>query len=777
MARYSAEFNQMRTGAHFHVMISTGGDSSSIPSEVLLGASPFQVSYVGDDMYKPARYSKATMEVRTSDYLMSLYAAGAQDVKVVMRENNASGAVVWTGYATPNIYDMGFAYERNTIQLELVDALSTLQYYPYERSVGSVVSFLDIINKCLIKANAYSYFYFSTNTQKASSGTAELLSKIYIAESNFFDEKNDSSETDADVAWTYKEVLEEICKYMGVTAIAVGDSVYFVDADAVGAAVHTYYKYAVGAPSGTQATAGSLRTIIASDFSRANSSISLSQIYNKVRVKDSLYDFDHVIPEVFQEGLVSNITATDQSGSFERLIYPSDPSHSWTLTVMGTTQEGRQLKVLAEDRAGTKYKNYARYLANSRYKLYQYMSGNNGLEEVTNYEANYTDSVSKIGAYLIRISTNGVSEYSQEPANISFNDFICIRWNTYDPVTGQGRADITSDDRYPMIETDDDSQMDAFFGGDNAYIILQGKVRCLAELCGFRPNNVRVQDKSHNNFGDRMWLPAMLKIGSYYWNGSQWTTISSKFKLYFSESDHLDTGDPHDTDGGLDADKFYNQDFSFRNTVTYEDGLGEEGYAIPLAGLPLTLARPQFTIYNPHHMVKDNYLDSVWISGLKMLAAIANPDNEDKNSDTEYVNVINNGSVSAKSAVTLKICTWDNKKPNYSAPAFYDGSSFTYVDKLYNRACQAGENTWQSSDSSGSYGTNGLRQEEHLIYRQVNQYSSPAIILKLPLRGDISPLDRYAYGASIVSGKTFVLTAFSIDYKMNTSMCTFEEKK
>ena len=776
MARYKAEFNQLRTEAHFYIMVTVGNDSSSTPAELTLGGTPFVVSIVGDEMYKPVRYSKATMEVRTSDYLMNLYAAGAHDVKVVMRKNNSSGAVVWAGYATPNIYDMGFAYQRNTLQLELVDGLSTLQYYPYERSEGTVISFFEIINKCLQKAGVYSKFYFSSNTQKNPTGTSELLSTVYISESNFFDKKDDANETDADVAWTYKEVLEEICKYMGVTAVAVGDAVYFIDADAVGGADHYYYSYTVGGSPGNRVQKGTLHSIVATDFSGANSSISLGQIYNKVRVKDSLYDFDEVVPGLFEEGFLSNITALDQDGSFSRLIHPQDPATSWMITNQGTTQEGRQLKILTEDRSGAKFKNYARYLANSFYTLHQYVVSGNSLVESSEDWANYTRAVSVIGAYLVRMSVNGVSEYSQSPANVSFSDYLCIRWNTHDGDEGQGRADITADDIYPMIESDDTEPAVAFFGGENAYIILQGKVRCLAELVGFLPNNTRVQDKSHNNFGDRMWLPAMLKMGNYYWNGTQWTTTASKFKLYFSEADHLDTGNPHDTDGGLDADKFYNKDFSFRNTTTYEDGLDEEGYAIPLDGLPLTLARPKFVIYNPHHMVKDNYLDSVWISGLKIIAAIANPDNEDKDSDTEYVNVIANGSVAERKSESLKICTFDNKKPNYSAPAFYDGSSFAYVDKLYNRACQSGENSWESYD--GETGSSGLRQEEHLIYRLVNQYSSPSVILKLPLRADVTPIDRYQYGSTgVTSGKTFVLTAATIDYKKNTSSVTLEEKK
>jgi hypothetical protein len=57
--------------------------------------------------------------------------------------------------------------------------------------------------------------------------------------------------------------------------------------------------------------------------------------------------------------------------------------------------------------------------------------------------------------------------------------------------------------------------------------------------------------------------------------------------------------------------------------------------------------------------------------------------------------------------IKFKICTWDNKKPNYSAVAYRSGSSFQYLDKTYNKACYSGEADWTGSDSKAA--SNGLR--------------------------------------------------------------------
>jgi hypothetical protein len=48
---------------------------------------------------------------------------------VLLTDN--SGATVWVGYVTPNLYNMGFVEEREEVEIECIDGLSTLQYIKY----------------------------------------------------------------------------------------------------------------------------------------------------------------------------------------------------------------------------------------------------------------------------------------------------------------------------------------------------------------------------------------------------------------------------------------------------------------------------------------------------------------------------------------------------------------------------------------------------------------------------------------------------------------------
>lgn len=774
--RYRGGFHQRGTNDAFEVVINIAGDTTSKPVDLAMGGVPFTTGMDGggETLYRPCKYTKSTASFRTSDYMMSVYASGAQDVQVILSRNDE---VVWTGYATPNLYDMGFARERETIDIECIDALSTLQYYKFERGNSGIITFSGLISKCLQRCNAYTHFYFSTNTQKQQSGTSEFLSHVCISEQNFFDEKKDN-ETDEDVAWTYRKVLEEVCRFMGVTAVAIGSEVFFVDYDALKAGINTYYKYAIGSDAGELVTVGGNKTITSADFSGDDSSISLDQVYNKVRVKDSLYAFDDLIPGLFSGKIIENVTDSTDAGG-----------RNVTTEIIGASQEGRHEKVMESE--GHKYKNFYKFWKNPYYVLGHFDVGSyigeyyksplgNITPDTYPEKINYTKMVQAMGCYLLSVSVNQVSDYEQQPSSITYKDYVVLHWMGWDRVNigNDPRNQLTADDKYEFIKSNGSTSVASFFGGGGSYIIVKGKVRCMNNLQCFPLNDVYVSDKHRNNFGDRMWLPCQLKLGGYYWNGSSWQSSACKFKLYFSESDTLDTGDDKDSDGGLDAAQFFNRDFDFRNTANYEDGLKEDGYAIPLANLPLTIAKPEFIIYNPHHMVVNNDIQSVWLSDFQIMAAYGNPDGVDKNSDTIYMNLINNGSVQELGTITMKICTWDNKKPNYSAPAYRTGDSYEYIDKLFNRACHQGELVWYGSDKAGTSGASGLRQEEHLIYRLVNQYRSPSIILTLPLRADNSFIGTYDYNLPILSGKTFVCDQInSTNWKANTQTIKLIEKK
>ena len=132
-------------------------------------------------------------------------------------------------------------------------------------------------------------------------------------------------------------------------------------------------------------------------------------------------------------------------------------------------------------------------------------------------------------------------------------------------------------------------------------------------------------------------------------------------------------------------------------------------------------------------------------------------DEDDNETDTIYSNVINEDNVKEFSDIEFKICTWDNKMLNYSAPAYYTGSDYKFIDTLTNSALNLTE-----------------RSENQLINRIVNQYTDPAIKLELNLGTDIKP---YTLITEPVLGKTMIVNSISYDYRYDKATVNVVEKK
>ena len=106
-------------------------------------------------------------------------------------------------------------------------------------------------------------------------------------------------------------------------------------------------------------------------------------------------------------------------------------------------------------------------------------------------------------------------------------------------------------------------------------------------------------------------------------------------------------------------------------------GIDESGYAIPLPSNEVLTGKPKFTLYAPHKFDGSYRCDAVWLSNFDIVAKVATFEiDKDKDSDTEYSNVIDSDFVNEFEEEEFKICTWDNKEANYSAVAYKTGSYY-----------------------------------------------------------------------------------------------------
>ena len=122
--------------------------------EITLGGNPFITEMDGssDNIYVPAKYQAATVSVISGDYMFDVYSSKAQNTKVELKKGNA---IIWTGYATPNLYNQGFVEDREEFSIECIDGLSTLQYIKYKSENKKILSFAEILTKILNECNCY----------------------------------------------------------------------------------------------------------------------------------------------------------------------------------------------------------------------------------------------------------------------------------------------------------------------------------------------------------------------------------------------------------------------------------------------------------------------------------------------------------------------------------------------------------------------------------------------------------------------------------------------
>ena len=177
---------------------------------------------------------------------------------------------------------------------------------------------------------------------------------------------------------------------------------------------------------------------------------------------------------------------------------------------------------------------------------------------------------------------------------------------------------------------------------------------------------------------------AKLKWGNYYWNGEQWTSNNTTFKIPYVKDD-LDSDDRR-------ADNLMFKDNSFVNSVSWRIGTKEKGCLITLPNQSVMSGLPTITVYKPYDPTYYGHgqyykMNCVFLKDFQIKAIIGDPTYSNVNeTDTTYTNIINEDSVNELDEIKYKISTWDNKNPNYSCVVYEDALGKHFVNGVYNKA-------------------------------------------------------------------------------------------
>lgn len=779
---YQGIFEDVNGNNHL-LRIGTTGEVQTLK----FGGSPFVTTMDESDssIYIPVKCQAGTIGLVAVDteYMFGLYTGDAHGMPVTLYRGEVvnPATIEWVGYITPSLYDIGYTKYLEELDVDCVDGLATLEQYKY-KPIGNnagIVTLIDLVRHCIAKCGCYTMMVMSTNTRLSDTDTRDLWQSCSISERNFMSQ--DSAATDGEDDKTYKEVLEAVCQWMGVTAIAKGDTVYFVDYDALpDATANTCIIVSVA--NGTVTTgsmAAQAYTIDGGSYAESGAKLSLDNVYTKVTVTCDLNEYDDVLGDLFDG--VENITADDpdlKNGPLPTSLLPRGGGYLQP----GTGDNMLYACLKAADMWSAVW---LKYYKSPFITLHHYTtaSGNPSTSAYDN-SVNYTNTKSIDGAFMVRAAVQELS--MTDPW--SFDEYTLVDIHTYDGLMMANDIHSVSFDDYfflinhstnhiansaqankPFFATGDNLPATALFGGINARLVISGEVMYhiwddhMYPLPKDDKNGPDPDDGSKTCPAGDGYLLCQLKWGNLYWTGRAWRSSASTFRLPFLlKSDRYD------------AVIFTSH--SINNSVSWKLGTDADGYAIPMPHDSILFGLPKLTIYKPTDMGSYNYPRFMALKNLRLTPVVANPTfSEDMDDDTVYTNIIDTRNATEMDEVTMTVCTWDNKKPNFSAVAYtdaQDSAQMHFVDTTYNTALSADE--VGSTRHDGTISDGNMRQEEHLVYRLTNQYSEPAKVLNVCLHDAVSPAQMVSESNLATS---FIVDKVDVDYKQQKYTYKLIEKK
>lgn len=697
---YTGYFRNIKETLYKVEIVTDNDTTAEAEEELLFTDNPVTIKYssTDEDAYKAYKCSNATISILMKKPNFDLNNAFANRVRVTIYEEDK---VFWCGYATPNAYSQEYENYLDLYELDAQDGISTLQYFKYEYSEpfgnypthidnyydehyedfisnhNYCTNFLHIISNLNKKLNnMYKTIYVTDNIVVEGISDISCLDAIFINESNFFDEDGES--------WDCLSVLEEICKYCGITCYVSGDTLYFLNQDAICRGFNNYFKYTFEdgkiIDNGKEELKHTYNIDIDS-FSRNGTSISLDSVYNKVSIKDDLYSVDSLVPDIEDEEYLVESQVSNWREPNTGLEYKWDNE---TFTNNVKSDNTIVLRTEANGKHWVYLKHYGYdWLKDSNkkfiFKYYQkpqlinhtwYLSGMNEIQNMNTKDFTYGFTRENFGTELIEYGVCNVDSWDNLPTAPKYKKAILLHFATEEE--SFKLVTFTSKGIKPMFEV----ITDGYMMKSNSVIILKGKVTFsnLTRILPFIDNNRSETMKS----AEVSFIWCKLKVGNKWLVtdvaedgltalSTRWQNTEGLFRLPLE----------YDKDT-----KAFNTPISFKNTIEDYMNIEEEGFAVkcPVDGENIGInSKIMFSMMIPHGAIALNNTTDVEAALLEdfdiKVCSINNEEVNSKEDNTEITNDIEERAVEEYNDINLKICTDDNKKLNLSQTFYIKGIS------------------------------------------------------------------------------------------------------
>lgn len=579
------------------------------------GSNPIDVEAESIDFVSPIMSNVATVHIRATDYMQELFASDPQGVRVTWQREDA---VMWMGYVTQDTYDQDYTAARFNLDIECAEAFASLKYKYFEKGVH-LRSFLDIMKEAIALAGPYKNLYVHASTRLNKVSSASIIEQLCVAQSNFFDE--------LDKPMSYYDVVCELCKFLGLTLQAVGDSLYLHDYVALGNGNKSYHRY-TASDNWAKAVAVQLyHTTTVQHVGYAASDARLSRMpgKNKIKVKCSLYEISDFIP-VFDD---------------EETTY----------------------KAMAEAQNKDQYY-INRYYQSDKFGIIQYRVIGDWIGAIT--PSDIVDYANVGGAVFTRSTEYDVNN---KPGSLNWTNGIRIKRDL-----GGGKK-LSSE---PMFYANSPQSAIPFHKG---FFSVSFSFKCLNENNGFWANQKFDTNNTDTHFAnaDRFNVLVALKIGDYYYDGTAWSKGEKTFKI------NIDTASKKYTFGDWHTIEDKN---SFENNTPGLVGWIIPGPESMIVG-DLRLVIYGITLNGHYYANESATLDSLcmytYLKDIKLNYQLSDAQNMyndwETRQDKIFENVVSDDYVEEAEDIELIVCTRDERKLTNSAVMSAEADG--YIDTLY----------------------------------------------------------------------------------------------
>lgn len=745
--------------------------------ELYSSAEAVNIEYSCDDIFQPLKLSGASINFIVDKVLEDLYTGVLDSIRVHIYKN---GELFWVGYQTPNMYSQGYNEEYEELTIECVDTLSICENikYKYLDGENKVTTFYDIITHILdhcdaekIIPNLYIHNSFSYES------TYDIISRFSIQERNFFDEEEEPQNT--------QEILSDIMRFMGMTLIQYKNAYYAVDFNSLKYGNKSFTKY--NRTTGTSEIVTldiPGRNLMDIGIGERNGSISLGDVYNKINLIANTNTMESVIPDAVEDEEDIINQNTDPNKIWETTDIIDDDWNNSKDEKKNYTVLNGYFKSKANWWYSLPYKLDISNLTNP-YTFYSEVTNDN-VDEITSgvFWQKYTDYLSE--EEPSSLSWNSCLSLVMHDGN--YFDNFQIKWfellkkptlmlkGGYMIIDMSWRMSIynKANTIYKSWARDDYGKkwvMETFSNTDYGTGFEDTRIPCHLDIGGYYFDGD--EWVSYETYFDKVARGYYKEVDGpvYGWDGAMWykqknsydeweymnkaayeaSTNSTKVSGSCGNGRKYFIRDASTQDGiygedtiwieetfyqecclrdnfylvhiNKEGDQIFDTEKSLTNTVSWRMGLAEseDGVAIPLPKDVTLYGELNFQLFIPNHigrapMIRNDYAYNVckaWhITSLKMIYTSSDTvkdiySGERHESDILYSNVINELYVNELDDITLKVNTYNSKAVSYSY--VFDLLNKKYIeDNLYNVARKKTS-----------------RQEEHIISKYVDHYSSP----------------------------------------------------